>query len=131
MSSSKDQTKREPKAPESSGMPSGAVCRPGKQTRNPYLNFLRDFRRKNCHLSVVEVVRQGAEQWRRMTDEQKLPYVKVAFYTPLKRRRCPVCPTMMTSRMRRQPTNVKQRRAHARKRQRSSSNNRVKKERKG
>uniref|UniRef100_A0A182RPP2 HMG box domain-containing protein n=1 Tax=Anopheles funestus TaxID=62324 RepID=A0A182RPP2_ANOFN len=67
------------------------VCKPGKKTRNPYLNFLRDFRIKNCHLSVVEIVRQGAEQWRRMTDEQKLPYVKVAFYTPLKRRRCPSC----------------------------------------
>uniref|UniRef100_A0A4Y0BEA0 Uncharacterized protein n=1 Tax=Anopheles funestus TaxID=62324 RepID=A0A4Y0BEA0_ANOFN len=26
-----------------------------------------------------------------MTDEQKLPYVRVAFYTPLKRHRCPSC----------------------------------------
>ncbi|XP_050078680.1 protamine-like [Anopheles maculipalpis] len=76
------------------------MCRPGKQTRNPYLNFLRDYRRNNCHLSAVDVVRHGAEEWRRMTDEQKLPYVKIAFYTPLKRRRCPTC-SGMPARMKR------------------------------
>uniref|UniRef100_A0A182Y5R0 Uncharacterized protein n=1 Tax=Anopheles stephensi TaxID=30069 RepID=A0A182Y5R0_ANOST len=76
------------------------MCRPGKTTRNPYLNFLRDYRRKNCHLSAVDIVRQGAEQWRRMSDEQKLPYVKIAFYTPLRRRRCPTC-TGMSGRMKR------------------------------
>uniref|UniRef100_A0A182M4M6 HMG box domain-containing protein n=1 Tax=Anopheles culicifacies TaxID=139723 RepID=A0A182M4M6_9DIPT len=67
------------------------TCKPGKKTRNPYINFLRDFRQKNCHLSAVEIVRQGAEQWRRMSDEQKLPYVKIAFYTPMKRRQCASC----------------------------------------
>uniref|UniRef100_A0A182S5Q5 HMG box domain-containing protein n=1 Tax=Anopheles maculatus TaxID=74869 RepID=A0A182S5Q5_9DIPT len=77
------------------------MCRPGKTTRNPYLNFLRDYRRKNCHLSAVDIVRQGAEQWRQMTDEQKLPYVKIAFYTPLKRRRCPTCAGMPARRMKR------------------------------
>uniref|UniRef100_A0A1S4HEU6 HMG box domain-containing protein n=2 Tax=Anopheles gambiae TaxID=7165 RepID=A0A1S4HEU6_ANOGA len=103
MASRQDKTKRETNAPppdsSAARSSSAGVCKPGKQTRNPYLNFLRDFRRKNCHLPVVEVVRQGAAQWRHMTDEQKLPYVKIAFYTPLKRRRCPVCPTMPGRRM--------------------------------
>uniref|UniRef100_A0A182PB47 HMG box domain-containing protein n=1 Tax=Anopheles epiroticus TaxID=199890 RepID=A0A182PB47_9DIPT len=128
MSSKTVQPKQEPGEPEQSGgqssaQRSGAVCKPGKQTRNPYLNFLRDFRRKNCHLSVVEIVRQGAEQWRRLTDEQKLPYVRIAFYTPLKRKRCPVCPSMPGRRMRQA---MKQRKAA--KNRRSGSNNRVKKE---
>uniref|UniRef100_A0A182VV28 HMG box domain-containing protein n=1 Tax=Anopheles minimus TaxID=112268 RepID=A0A182VV28_9DIPT len=82
--------------------PLSVVCKPGKKTRNPYLNFLRDFRQQNCHLSVVEVVRQGAERWRQMSDDQKLPYVKIAFYTPMKRRMCLSCKRKML-RMKRRP----------------------------
>uniref|UniRef100_A0A182IMI9 Uncharacterized protein n=1 Tax=Anopheles atroparvus TaxID=41427 RepID=A0A182IMI9_ANOAO len=70
-------------------------CNPGKRSRNPYLNYLREFRRKNCHLSAVEIVRQGAEQWRKMTDEQKLPFIRTAFYTAMRPRRCPACRMVM------------------------------------
>ncbi|KFB39787.1 hypothetical protein ZHAS_00007153 [Anopheles sinensis] len=80
------------------------TCNPGRKSRNPYINYLREFRRQNCHLSAVEVVRQGAERWRKMTDEQKLPYIRTAFYTPMRpMRRCPAC-RMAASRSRRATT---------------------------
>uniref|UniRef100_A0A2M4CVH4 HMG box domain-containing protein n=1 Tax=Anopheles darlingi TaxID=43151 RepID=A0A2M4CVH4_ANODA len=79
------------KAGESSKGRGNGVYNPGRKSRNPYLNFLREFRRQNYHLSAVEVVRRGAAHWRQLTEEQKLPYVRIAFYAPMRPRRCPMC----------------------------------------
>uniref|UniRef100_A0AAG5CXF5 HMG box domain-containing protein n=1 Tax=Anopheles atroparvus TaxID=41427 RepID=A0AAG5CXF5_ANOAO len=97
-------------------------CNPGKRSRNPYLNYLREFRRKNCHLSAVEVVRQGAEQWRKMTDEQKLPFIRTAFYTAMRPRRCPAC-RMVMGRSRRY-ANVQPKKREAARMKQSQRNNR-------
>ncbi|XP_050084705.1 uncharacterized protein LOC126570765 [Anopheles aquasalis] len=64
---------------------------PRRKSRNPYLNFLSEFRSKNLNLSAVEVIRRGAAYWRQLTEEQKLPYVRLAFYAPMRPRRCPMC----------------------------------------
>ncbi|XP_045476217.1 protamine-like [Harmonia axyridis] len=50
----------------------------GATTRNPYLNFMREFRLKNKNLNVVEQVVKGAEMWRKMSESQKAPYVELA-----------------------------------------------------
>ncbi|XP_053687295.1 protamine-like [Sabethes cyaneus] len=54
------------------------TCSGGKKTRNPYLNFLRQFRSQHCAMAAVEIVRQGAAQWRQMTPEARAPYVTMA-----------------------------------------------------
>ncbi|KAL1379293.1 hypothetical protein pipiens_015001 [Culex pipiens pipiens] len=64
----------------------GHSCNPGRRSRNPYINFLRDFRRSHCGLRPVEVIRQGAQAWGRLTEEQRLPYIRESFYHPLRRR---------------------------------------------
>uniref|UniRef100_A0A182F4F2 HMG box domain-containing protein n=1 Tax=Anopheles albimanus TaxID=7167 RepID=A0A182F4F2_ANOAL len=79
------------KAGESSKGRGNGMHNPGRKSRNPYLNFLREFRRQNYHLSAVEVVRRGAAHWRQLTEEQRLPYVRIAFYAPMRPRRCPLC----------------------------------------
>ncbi|XP_039429241.1 protamine-like [Culex pipiens pallens] len=66
----------------------GRSCNPGRRSRNPYINFLRDFRRSHCGLRPVEVIRQGAQAWGRLTEEQRLPYIRESFYHPLRRRPC-------------------------------------------
>ncbi|XP_044760139.1 protamine-like [Coccinella septempunctata] len=47
-------------------------------TRNPYLNFMREFRLKNKNMNVVEQTVKGAEMWRKMNESQKAPYVDLA-----------------------------------------------------
>uniref|UniRef100_A0A182Q6A6 HMG box domain-containing protein n=1 Tax=Anopheles farauti TaxID=69004 RepID=A0A182Q6A6_9DIPT len=75
MASEEKEIKREAteQSGENSTQRTAMACNPGKKSRNPYINYLRDFRRRNCHLPAVEVIRQGAMHWRRMTDEEKLP----------------------------------------------------------
>ncbi|XP_073848115.1 uncharacterized protein [Musca autumnalis] len=75
-----------PNAATSSGA-GGRCLRPGPVGRNPYLNFLREFRKSNCGLSAVETIRKGAEEWRKLPPEQKLKYIAEAFYAPIRRRR--------------------------------------------
>lgn len=48
----------------------------GTLHRNPYLNFLREFRQRNCGLSAVEIIRRGAKEWQNMCKESKLQYIK-------------------------------------------------------
>lgn len=63
-------------APNAPTAKSGGRClRPGPVGRNPYLNFLREFRKSNCGLSAVETIRKGAEEWRKLPPEQKLKYI--------------------------------------------------------
>lgn len=47
-------------------------------TRNPYLNFMKEFRLKNKNMNVVEQTVKGAEMWRKMNDSQKAPFVELA-----------------------------------------------------
>ncbi|XP_067613019.1 uncharacterized protein [Eurosta solidaginis] len=44
--------------------------------RNPYLNFLSDFRQRNTGLSAVETIKRGAKEWMSMAKEDKLQYIE-------------------------------------------------------
>lgn len=61
--------------------------RPGPVMRNPYLNFLREFRKHNCGLTAVEIIKRGAQAWRAVPKEKRLRYIEEAFYAP-KRKAC-------------------------------------------
>lgn len=50
--------------------------KPGPVVRNPYLNFLRKFRKENCGLSPIETVRRGAQAWKNLSEEERLYYIK-------------------------------------------------------
>ncbi|GJQ73198.1 hypothetical protein Trydic_g13581 [Trypoxylus dichotomus] len=50
--------------------------RPGRLTRNPFLNFLREYRRTHCNMSMIQIACEGAKEWRSMTDEQKQQYAR-------------------------------------------------------
>ncbi|XP_004520212.1 protamine [Ceratitis capitata] len=65
----------------------GKCQRPsGILLRNPYLNFLREFRVRNTGLSAVEIIRRGAKEWNNMPKEDKLHYIEEAFHAPKKRK---------------------------------------------
>ncbi|XP_065361672.1 protamine-like [Calliphora vicina] len=71
---------------------SGGRClKPGPVGRNPYLNFLRQFRKQNCGLSPVETIRAGAKEWKRLNKEERLRFIKEAFYAPKRRRQSNMC----------------------------------------
>lgn len=55
--------------------------RPGPSTRNPYLNFLRQYRKDNCGMTAVELIVNGAKEWKKLTNEQKCKYIAEAFHT--------------------------------------------------
>lgn len=65
------------------------ICfNPGNYTRNPFLNFLREYRKKHCGLTVVEQAVQAGAEWRCMTREQKCKYyVQTDGGKPSRRRR--------------------------------------------
>lgn len=48
--------------------------------RNPFLNFLRDFRRMNSSLSVTEIASKGARRWNKMTPKEKMKYRRPSPY---------------------------------------------------
>lgn len=58
----------------------GRCMKPGPIVRNPYLNFLRKFRKENCGLTPVETIRRGAKAWKSLTISQKLGYIKEVSY---------------------------------------------------
>lgn len=54
--------------------------------RNPFLNFLRDFR-KSDNRSIVryaEMVKKGSQLWRTMSDREKSPYIHISRQAPKK-----------------------------------------------
>ncbi|CAH1383172.1 unnamed protein product [Tenebrio molitor] len=53
-------------------------------SRNPFLNFLRDFRKCNRNLGGSQLMKMGAELWRRMNEAQKLLYFELAKNAPKK-----------------------------------------------
>lgn len=42
--------------------------------RNPFLNFLREFRQKNSSLHATEIVSKGARIWNKFTLKEKSKY---------------------------------------------------------
>ncbi|XP_039966789.1 uncharacterized protein LOC120778836 isoform X1 [Bactrocera tryoni] len=82
----------------------GKCHRPsGTLHRNPYLNFLREFRLRNTGLSAVEIIRRGAREWRNMPKEDKLQFIEEAFYAPKKRKPPPPPPAPLPA----QPTQMR------------------------
>ncbi|KAG4072421.1 hypothetical protein HA402_004353 [Bradysia odoriphaga] len=56
----------------------------GKVTRNPFFNFLRDFRKCRQGMSAKEIAVDGGEKWRAMDEKDKAKYIVQAFRTPKK-----------------------------------------------
>ncbi|KAF6031714.1 hypothetical protein EB796_010008 [Bugula neritina] len=48
-----------------------------KRPKSGYLHYLEAFRAKHPELGHKEIVSKGAEEWGRLTDEQKVPYNKL------------------------------------------------------
>lgn len=52
-------------------------------TRNPFLNYLRDFRKSNNQkLNMTELAKRAATRWRSMTQNEKSPYVQLSNQVP-------------------------------------------------
>ena len=85
--SSKSTKKSEPIKLEKNKMKS---CKPGVYTRNPFFNFLREFRKMHCGMKATEVVRQGAIEWNKLEPERKITYYKRSRNVPIKNRYCRV-----------------------------------------
>lgn len=54
----------------------------GIHTRNPFLNFLRKYRKEHCGLSIIDIAKRGGEEWRKMSECEKCPFIMEAFHTP-------------------------------------------------
>ncbi|XP_023297758.2 protamine-like protein 99C [Lucilia cuprina] len=52
--------------------------RPGPVTNNGYLNFLRDYRKQCCGMSPRETIRRGAQQWLKLSEEEREKYNRLA-----------------------------------------------------
>lgn len=60
----------------------------GKVYRNPFLNFLRDFRKSHKHkLDVMEITKRAAQLWRIMNERERSPYINMSRQAPKRRRR--------------------------------------------
>lgn len=59
----------------------------GEYTRNPFFNFLREYRQKHCGLTIVEQSKRAGAEWRRMTSAEKCKYVVEIDGKPPRRRR--------------------------------------------
>lgn len=67
--------------------PNTTCHREGPVTRNPFLNFMRYKRRTSCAHSIVSMAREAANEWNKMTDMEKCPYVMEAHKAPKRYRR--------------------------------------------
>lgn len=63
-------------------------CKPGVYTRNPFFNFLREFRKMNCGLKVTEVAKRGAIEWHKLSAERKISFYKRSRKVPLLNKYC-------------------------------------------
>lgn len=64
------------------------IChKPAQYTRNPFFNYLREFRRTHCGMTIVEQAIQAGAEWRCMTTEEKCKYVVHTDGKPRRRRR--------------------------------------------
>lgn len=67
---------------------SRAKCaRPGRVTRNSFFNFLRDFRKKCCGKSMIQIAREGGRVWRCLKGKEKEKYVQMACSAPKMKRK--------------------------------------------
>lgn len=58
----------------------------GKITRNPFLNFLRYFRKTSGGLPMAQVTKNAGKQWRTMTERDRSPYRNMARKAPLRKK---------------------------------------------
>ncbi|RZC38189.1 HMG box and/or DUF1074 domain containing protein [Asbolus verrucosus] len=56
-------------------------------SRNPFLNFLRDFRKCNTGIGSNQLMKKGGEIWRKMSQAQKLLYFELAKSAPKRKLR--------------------------------------------
>ncbi|XP_038112167.1 protamine [Culex quinquefasciatus] len=77
-----------------------------RPTRNPYFNFLKDFRRENRGLNPNEVIRQGAEEWNQLSEAQRRPFVLEAMNQPPMERVRRAAPRSRSPRRRRSQARV-------------------------
>lgn len=54
----------------------GRCLNAGRISRNPYLNFLREFRKNSCGMTAIETVKMGAKAWKSLPKEKKLQYTE-------------------------------------------------------
>ncbi|VEN57522.1 unnamed protein product [Callosobruchus maculatus] len=59
----------------------------GPLTRNPFVNYLRWFRKKHCNWKVTRFVIEGAKCWCKMSRGEKLKYFAEACKSRRRRRR--------------------------------------------
>ncbi|KAH8295071.1 hypothetical protein KR018_006675, partial [Drosophila ironensis] len=52
--------------------------KPGPVTNNPYLNFVRAYRKKHCGLKPNDLIRKAARAWCRLSEEKKDVYRRMA-----------------------------------------------------
>ncbi|CAH1130780.1 unnamed protein product [Ceutorhynchus assimilis] len=63
------------------------MIRIGRVTRNPFLNFLREVRKKCSGMGVLEISVKAGELWRKMSRNEKEPFLQMARQAPRRRRR--------------------------------------------
>ncbi|ENN71260.1 protamine-like [Dendroctonus ponderosae] len=56
----------------------GRKCRPGVKTKNPFLNYLRVFRKKHCRWPQSKIAVEGAKCWCKMNDQERHKFYKQA-----------------------------------------------------
>ncbi|XP_052852547.1 histone-like protein 18C [Drosophila gunungcola] len=52
--------------------------KPGPVTNNGYLNFVREFRKRNCDLKPQELIAKAARAWQNLSEENKNRYRRMA-----------------------------------------------------
>ncbi|ENN77863.1 FACT complex subunit SSRP1 [Dendroctonus ponderosae] len=59
--------------------------REGKVSRNPFINFLAEFRATRKGVKMTELSKQAGREWRNMSKESKSPYLQMAQNAPKKK----------------------------------------------
>ncbi|KAF2886943.1 hypothetical protein ILUMI_19230 [Ignelater luminosus] len=77
-----DNTKKNDKACVPSNKDTKKCYKAGKITRNPFFNFLREYRSKNCGMTVIALAKAAGAIWRKMDATQREPYCKLAQSAP-------------------------------------------------
>lgn len=64
-----------------------ARSKSGDYTRNPFFNYLREYRRSHCGMTIIEQAVQAGAEWRSMGEKEKCKYVVCSDGRPGRRRR--------------------------------------------
>lgn len=54
------------------------VCNPGKITGNPFLNFVREFRKERCGRRQADIIKEAARHWNKLPQTEKADWVEAA-----------------------------------------------------